>query len=198
MSEPLGRLLSQRLEPEVHVYRRRHLGTGISKASPAFDWRDVAAYQADKYRADAVVVFLGANDGFPMRGSRHGKATCCGVGWVEIYSRRAEAMMNHYRRRGLAHVYWLTLPAPRDPRRQRIWRAINRAVTLAAERSPDTIHVIDTVPIVSPDFVYRPALEVSGAQTPVRNSDGMHLSRAGAAFLMRHMLRTLGRDLAFR
>ena len=65
----------------------------------------------------AVVVFLGANEGFPIDG-----ADCCGADWAAAYATRARTMMDAWRRKGAARVYWLTLPLPRDEARQEIAR----------------------------------------------------------------------------
>ncbi len=45
-----------------------HVGTGISKTD-LLDWGKLAAKQVGKDEPDAVVVFIGANEGFPMPGA---------------------------------------------------------------------------------------------------------------------------------
>ena len=63
-----------------------------------------------------------------------------------------------------AHVYWLTVPAPREPARQRIERVVNAAVdrrrrAVAAHRCAWSTRV----PIFTPRDVYRDAMSVGGA-----------------------------------
>ena len=42
-------------------------------------------------------------------------------------------MMDTYRQDGAAHVYWLTVPTPRDPARRPIAEAVNAAIEVAAQ-----------------------------------------------------------------
>ena len=60
-------------------------------------------------------MFLGANEGFPMKTATSPPRTvaCCGVGWATEYANRARRMMNAYRRAGRSRVYWLTLHGSR-------------------------------------------------------------------------------------
>ena len=52
-------------------------------------------------------------------------------------------MMDTYRRDGDARVYWLTLPAPRDPARQKVARVVNAAIAVAAQPYRSQVRVID-------------------------------------------------------
>ena len=49
----------------MKVLRDPHLGSGISK-SFLVDWGQLSADQVRKDKPDAVVVFIGANEGFPF------------------------------------------------------------------------------------------------------------------------------------
>jgi hypothetical protein len=88
--------------------------------------------------------------------------------------------MDVYRQNGIARVYWLTLPAPRDPARQKISRVVDYAVTVAAQPWAAQVHVIDMVPVFTPGFAYRDAMTVGGQATLVRQADGIHLNDAGS------------------
>jgi hypothetical protein len=89
-------------------------------------------------------------------------------------------MMNTYRRAGAARVYWLTLPMPRDPRRQTIARAVNAAIDVAAQPFRSTVRVLDMTQVFTPGGRYRAAQDVGGRKTIVRRPDGIHLNDAGA------------------
>jgi hypothetical protein len=113
MSEPLDSDLAGELIPKgVHVIQDPHIGTGISTTF-IVNWAQLSAYQVKRYRPDAVVVFIGANDGFPMSGPGGQQVSCCDAQWAAIYANRVRQMANTYRQDGAAHVYWLTLPTPR-------------------------------------------------------------------------------------
>jgi hypothetical protein len=94
-----------------------HVGTGLSKPF-LLDWIRHSKGEAKSYRPTASVVFLGANDGFPLD-YRGKEAHCCSKRWIRAYAGRARQMMRALERGGHSHVYWLTLPAaPPRPRNQ--------------------------------------------------------------------------------
>src|SRR3954451_11140556 len=67
LSQPLDAELARDLAGRagVRVVRDARLGTGISK-SDLLDWGKLSVAQTRKDRPDAVVMFLGANEGFPI------------------------------------------------------------------------------------------------------------------------------------
>ena len=183
MSEPLDQDLAQKLEPAgVKVIQDPHIGSGIS-SSLVVDWGQLSHFQVRKYHPDAIVVFIGANDGFPMAGPGGRQIPCCTVQWATEYANRVRLMMNTFRQDGAAHVYWLTLPTPRDARRAKIAEVVNAAISVAAEPWRDQVSVIQTGPTFTPGNVYRDAMTVNGQPTIVRQSDGIHLNDAGSALL---------------
>ncbi len=191
MSTPLDAELARKLVPAgVRVVRDPHLGTGISK-SFLVDWGQLAASQVKRDHPGAVVVFIGANEGFPINGVR-----CCGAAWAAAYANRARAMMNTYRAGGAARVFWITLPAPRSAARASISRVVNAAIGVAAEPWRSQIRLIDTPPIFTPKG-YRDAMPVAGKDTIVRQADGIHLNDAGAALLATVVVARLRQDFTF-
>jgi lysophospholipase L1-like esterase len=180
MSEPLDQDLAQTLVRDgVDVIQDPHIGTGIS-TTVLVNWGQLAASQVRHDHPDAIVIFIGANDGYSMPGPDGRQVNCCGVQWATIYAQRVREMMNTYRQDGAARVYWLTLPTPRDPARAQISRVVNAAVAVAAEPWLDQVRVIDTVPVFTPGNRYRDSMIVNGAPTVVRQSDGIHLNDAGS------------------
>jgi lysophospholipase L1-like esterase len=194
LSQPLDQELARRLTGGgVNVVRDPHLGTGISK-STIVDWGKLSVSQVKKHHPSAVVVFIGANEGFPMAGPDGKQVNCCGVDYAAIYASRVRQMMNTYRQAGAARVYWLTLPTPRDPDRQKIARTVNAAILVAAEPWRSQVRVFDTVPIFTPGAKYRDAMDIGGRQQIVRESDGIHLSEAGSSLLADRLLAVMDRD----
>jgi lysophospholipase L1-like esterase len=197
MSMPLDEDLARRLVGRgVHVIQDPHIGTGISTTF-VVDWGKLSAAQVRRDHPQAVVVFIGANDGFPLEGPEGREVACCSAEWAAIYASRARQMMNTYRQGGAARVYWMTLPAPRDPARRRIARVVNAAIEVAAQPWRSQVRVLDTVPIFTPSFVYRDAMEVEGQQTIVRQADGIHLNEAGSNVLADHVIELLKRDFTY-
>jgi lysophospholipase L1-like esterase len=193
LSQPLDQEMARRLAGSVKVVRDPHIGTGISK-SIIVDWAKLSVAQVKKDKPDAVVVFIGANEGFPMKGPDGREVQCCGVDYAAIYASRVRQMMNTYRQAGAARVYWLTLPTPRDPARQKVARTVNAAIAVAAEPWRSQVRVFDTVPIFTPGARYRDAMDVHGQEKIVRESDGIHLNATGSALLAETLLPVIDRD----
>lgn len=194
MSMPLDVELARRLAGGgVDVIRDPHLGTGISK-SVLVDWGKLSTSQVRADHPDAIVVFIGANEGFSMPGPSGRQVSCCGVPWATVYATRVRRMMSTYRQRGAARVYWITLPFPRDRPRQAVARTVNAAVEVAGQPWRDQVRVIDSVPIFTPGGRYRDAMKVGGSSQIVRQADGIHLDEAGSSLLADVVLRAVDRD----
>ena len=68
LSTPLDLELGRRLAPDgVDVVRDPHLATGICR-DDLVDWAQLSATQVADHHPDAVVIFIGANEGLPMPG----------------------------------------------------------------------------------------------------------------------------------
>ena len=157
-----------------------HISTGITKPR-LLDWLGKARGQASAFKPDVTVMFLGANDGFPLRSAAGTTARCCGEAWVAAYARRVEAMMRSYLRGARAYVYWLTLPAPRSARFARIYSRVNVAIRRAAERVGSGVRVVDLASVFTPGGQFRQEITFRGRTIDARQPDGIHLSTAGAA-----------------
>jgi lysophospholipase L1-like esterase len=188
MAMPLDVEMARRLAGKgFRVVRDPHVGTGISK-SLFVDWRTLSSRQVRKHRPDAVVVFIGANEGFPI-----GKAQCCNPAWKAAYAGRVARVMSNYRRDGKSKVYWLKLPLPRDGDRQGIARAVNEAIAEAAREHPSEVRVLDMAKTFTPDG-YRDAMTVNGEKRLVRDPDGIHLNETGAGVAADEVQATLRKD----
>jgi hypothetical protein len=127
-----------------------------------------------------TVVFIGANDGFAIRGVQ-----CCGRRWVRGYARRVRRMVAAYQRGGASRVYWLTLPRPRPARFARVFRAVNEALRLAGPQLRRSGRLIDMGRVFTPGGRFRAAM---------RQGDGVHLNTRGASVAARVIIRALRRD----
>jgi len=176
----------------VKVVRDARIGTSISQPD-IVDWGRLAATQVRRVQPEAVVLFMGANEGFPMR-VRGRTLSCCGADWAAEYAFRARLMMNTYRQAGAARVYWLTLPGPRDPARQRISRAVNAAIAVAASPYRAQVRIVDMTDLFTPGGRYRAAMRVGGRRVLVRQADGVHLNDTGATVALGPVLAALRAD----
>ena len=191
---PLDAEIARRLEGEgIEVVRDPHLGTGISKVDLG-DWGAISVRQTRDEEPDAIVVFIGANEGFPMPAPGGGSVRCCGSDWAAVYATRARQMMDAYRQDGEARVYWLTLPMPRDDDRQDVARVVNEAIAVAAQPYRVHVRVLDVVELFTPGGDYRDSIEVDGEERIVREADGVHLNDEGAELAAETVLDALDSD----
>ena len=186
MIQTVDHALDRRL-PRATVRSDARISTGISKPQ-MLDWVAHARRQAASFRPEATVVFLGANDGFPI-----GAAGCCGDAWIDAYARRVREMMEAYRRGGAGRVYWMTLPTPGKPTFARVFRAVNAAVRRAARRAGSGVRVIDVSAAVAPNG-YARSIRRGGRTVVVRQDDQVHLSLAGADIAAALVVDALRRD----
>jgi lysophospholipase L1-like esterase len=177
----------------ARVISDAHISTGISKPF-LLDWRSTAREQAARLRPDVTIMFLGANDGFPMGTPSGRTAPCCDASWITEYARRAALMMRAYMRGGVARVYWLTLPEPRTANFARVFHAVNRAIVRAARRFPGAVNVVDLRPVFTPGGRFRSSMPVGGRSVVVRQDDGVHLSVTGARIAADVIIRAMARD----
>jgi hypothetical protein len=180
--------LNEKLGPRAKVLRDVNPNSGISK--PGLNWAEHAADRTRRLRPDASVVFLGANEGFPLRQASGLFVDCCGPVWYGEYASRVRSMMHTYSRGGKASVFWLAIPAPRDPERQALQRVVNAAVLEAARNLP-RVRVVRLDEVFTPGGVYRDVMTYNGRRRVVRESDGIHLSLDGAKIAADQISRAL-------
>jgi lysophospholipase L1-like esterase len=197
MIQIIDSFLKARLERRraTHVRSDARISTGVSKLF-MFDWVKKAREQARSVHPDVTAMFIGANDGFPMKTPSGATAPCCGAAWVAEYARRVAIMMRSYLRGGRSYVYWMTLPTPRGSTFARVYRAVNRAIVSAAGRVGRGVRVIDLVKVFTPGGHFRQYLTFRGKTVNARQGDGVHLSTAGASIAATVLIDRLRADHA--
>jgi hypothetical protein len=188
--------LARSLAPRhFRVRSDAHVGTGLSKPF-LLDWVRHSRSLARSYRPTASVVFMGANEGFPLtwQGRRR---LCCSRPWRQAYARRAEAMMKALERGGRSPVYWLTLPAARPSHWEHIYRSVNLALRSAASREGAGVRLLDMGRVFTPSGRFQQTIRRSGRTVSVRQADGIHLNVAGARIAAQVVLGRMRRDRLF-
>lgn len=197
LSTPLDLELARGLaETETEVVRDPHLATGISNTALA-DWGELSTAQVSREAPDAVVVFIGANEGYPLPTGQGGEVSCCVSEWREVFTSRVLQMMETYAQGGEGHVYWLTIPTARDPDRAEIARTVNEAYVEAASSFPDEVEIVDMIETFTPGDRYTDSIEIEGQETIVRESDGIHLNEDGSALAAEIVLGAIGADFDY-
>lgn len=194
MSQPMDAELARALTPAgVRTTRDPKFGTGISKTD-LLDWGRYSGIQARRDEADATVVLLGANEGFPMKGPRGARLECCDARWAAEYATRVRTMMQAYGRGGRGRVYWLLVPLSSDRTRNSIIRVVNTTIRVAAGAFGDQVRVVDLPAVFTPEGRFRSAMEVGGREQVVRDPDGAHLNAVGGRLAADVVRRALARD----
>jgi hypothetical protein len=181
----------------VRVLSDARISTGLSKPS-MLDWPRHARRQVRRLRPRATVVFIGANDGFPMRTPAGQTVGCCGRAWVIEYARRASRMMGTYRFGGRGRVYWLLLPQARGGFFRRVFPAVNRALRHAARPLGPSARLIRLNRVFTPGGRYRPYIRWHGRRIKARQADGVHLSVQGASIAASYVIRRIRGDRILR
>ena len=197
MIQIIDSFLKQRLERRraTRVRSDARISTGLSKPF-MLDWVKKAREQARSVHPDVTAIFIGANDGFPMKTRTGASVPCCGTAWIAEYARRVESMMRSYIRGGRSYVYWMTLPTPRRGDFARIYRAVNKAIKRAAGRAGRGARVIDLVKVFTPGGHFRQYVRFRGKNVNARQGDGVHLSTGGASIAATLLIDRLRADHA--
>jgi lysophospholipase L1-like esterase len=198
LSTPLDIEIARKLADQgagVEVTRDPHLATGISNTG-LVDWSKLSTTQAANDDPDAVVLFIGANEGYSMPGP-NGQVSCCGADWEAVFSSRVGQMMDNYLRGGVQRIYWLTVPTQRDSARKPIADDVNRAIREQAARRGASVRVVDLIPTFTPGDKYRDSIPIDGRQTIVRQPDGIHLNEAGSSVAADLVLRAIDHDFDY-
>jgi hypothetical protein len=199
LSTPLDIEIARKLADQgagVQVTRDPHLATGISNTG-LVDWGQLSSTQAANDDPDAVVLFIGANEGYPMPGPNGAQVSCCGPAWEAIFRSRVGQMMDNYLSGGAQRIYWLTVPTQRDPARKPIADKVNQAIREAAASRGAAVRVIDLIPTFTPGDSYRDSIDIGGNQTIVRQSDGIHLNEEGSSVAADLVLQAVDRDFSY-
>lgn len=196
MSTPMDAVLARRLSPQgVEVVRDPKLGSAISD-DEFLDWGQVSSAQVRDEDPDAVVMLIGAGEGLPMEAPGGGEVECCNPEYAAVYANRVRQIMQTYLGDPDKRLYWLSVPRSRNDRQWEISQLVNESVRVAAVPWLSQIRLIDLVSIFTPGGVYRDSMEIDGRDTIVRDSDGLHLTEAGAELAADAVLERMAQDFA--
>jgi hypothetical protein len=170
-----------RLKPALHY----EIATGLSRPD-YYDWPAALAGDAASLQPEIALLMFGGNDAQGIVGP-DGEVfpTVDSPGWRAEYGRRVGAVMDELRADDRL-VLWIGQPPMRDAGFDGRIAVINEVVAAEAKDRP-WVTFIDTAPVLGgPDGGYVDRLP--GSDDDLRQGDGIHLSRAGADLLARHLL----------
>ncbi len=165
---------------------------GTALTNPGFfNWELNAQQEVSARDPDAVVMLIGANDGFnvDVDGELHAPAT---PEWETEFARRVAVVMKTLGSDGKRPVYWVPPPTARDSNYNEIYRSQNRAVERAAE-SVEGARYIDVFSTIN-DGEYTDQVRIDGRKVLGRQSDGIHFNREGAQIPAQRILAAMAKD----
>jgi uncharacterized protein len=165
---------------------------GTALTNPGFfNWELNAEQEMSARDPDAVVILIGANDGFNVEvgDELHAPAT---PEWETEFARRVAVVMETLSESGQRPVYWVPPPTARDAQYNEIYRSQNRAAARAAESVPGARYV-DVFTTIN-DGEYSDDVEIDGRRVLGRQSDGIHFNREGAQLPAQLILNAMAKD----
>lgn len=170
----------------VRVTTRSYVGSGLTVPGNV-SWPRTAEQEVSELHPGAVVVLLGANDGYNL--GPYGPTT---AGWGRAYDQRVASLMRTFVDGARSTVFWATPSAVRSDTLTRIYANENRFVPLAADAVPGA-HYVDVFRTIAGGR-YTDAVNVGGRTVPFHQSDGIHYTLDGAALPASMIVRALERQ----
>lgn len=180
-------------DPTLRSGLHYEIATGLSRPD-YYDWPAAIAADAAAQRPEVAFIMFGGNDGqgiVSADGTVH--ETVDSPGWRAEYGRRVAAVMDSLRAEDRL-VFWIGQPPMRSAGFDGRIDVINAVVAEQAADRPWVTFVDTSSVLGGPDGSYVERLP--GSDEDLRQSDGIHLSRAGADRLARHLLSIIADELA--
>jgi hypothetical protein len=195
MTESAGPALVDALAATGVVRSTRELRYSSGLTRPDyFDWPARLRQLAAEERAEAMVLWVGANDAQGIQ-TPDGPAGFGTDAWVAEYRTRVAVLMDELTRDGRI-VYWLGEPVMRSAGFDERMRLITGIYREEASRHPG-VRFIDTRALFADaDGSYSAYLpDADGRPVLVRRDDGIHLTEAGADRLVPAVMAALRADV---
>ena len=172
------------------------IATGLSRPD-FFDWPGALVADMVEHEPEVAVIMFGGNDAqgiIAPDGTVHSDVTQ--PGWKVEYARRVGDVMDSLRASDRL-VIWIGQPPMRDRAFDRRIRVLNEVFEEQAD-DRSWIRYVDSGEVIGDDgrYVTRLPDGAGGTTDDLRQPDGIHLSRAGADRLARHILGIIDREVA--
>jgi hypothetical protein len=195
MTESAGPAFVATLEATGVVTTTRELRYSSGLTRPDyFDWPARLRQLVADHRAEAVVLWVGANDAQGIL-TPHGAASFGTQAWIAEYRSRVAALMAELTQGGRI-VYWLGEPIMRDAGFDQRMALITGIYRDEARRHAG-VRFVDTRPVFTDRngsySAYLPGSD--GQPVLVRRQDGIHLTPAGADRLAPTLTAAIRRDV---
>jgi hypothetical protein len=193
MEGGLGLFLERHLkEGGYDVQRRGKKSSGLARPD-FFDWPKEASKLHAGFAPDLSVVMFGGNDGMSLHRARKEDPK-----WIrpddprwDVEYRRRVAAMADILAPGPEQLVWIGMPPVKDAKLNGRIQRMNAAF-LAEMEARANGHFIETWDLLGRDGEYTDRIEIEGKRVKVRAGDGVHLTPAGAKFMVGHVAARLG------
>ncbi len=176
ISESFGALTNR--NPAVNLSTDVQIGTGLARPD-VYDWPDAVARQMAKANPDVIVFMFGANDDQDMEAGGH-RVVLGSDEWRAEYTARVSRMLA-LSATAERQVIWIGIPAVKRPRLNQTKDTINAAVRALAAQYPGVSYIDAASVLDGPGGAFTSYLAgTAGPPVKVRESDGIHLTLAGA------------------
>lgn len=166
------------------------LGSGLARLD-VFDWMAKLDELTAEFQPEVTLAWFGANDHQPMQVEGRILQTD-DPDWRVEYARRIGAVMDKLTAKPGSRVYWLEIPDMRDPGMQTKIEEINVILRREADRR-DAVIFFETRQVLSrrPGTFTTHMPGPTGMPVMVRDTDGVHLNRAGADRIAEQVIRAI-------
>lgn len=188
MEGGLGLFLERHLkEGGFDVQRRGKKSSGLARPD-FFDWPKEATRLHAAFAPDVSVVMFGGNDGMSLHmgsGADPKWIRPDDPQWDVEYRRRVAALADILAPGG-ERLLWIGMPPVKDAKLNRRVERMNVAFSAEMEARGNG-HFLETWNLLGVDGAYTDRVEIDGVRVRVRAGDGVHLTPAGAKFMVGHV-----------
>jgi LysM repeat protein len=167
--------------PDGVLVRLGKVGGGITRLE-LLDYPAELAELLQRVTPDVAIFMIGANDARPVVTRDGSRVLFDSTPWKSAYAAEAARLMDMVLKKNpRAAIFWVGAPPMADKNLSAALRTVNAALRDACSATP-SCRFIDTWEFFSDaEDGYTPtALDLSGAQAPLRTADGVHLTDVGA------------------
>jgi hypothetical protein len=163
--------------PAVTASEDVQIGTGLARPD-VYDWPGAIAREVETAKPNVVVVTFGANDDQDMVSGTHYLVRATAA-WQAEYARRVAQVMSEVAGSGRLLV-WIEVPPVARPRLQQTDQIIDGILRSEAAAHPGVL-IVNPGPVLAPNGTFIEYLpDSSGQPVQVRDTDGVHVTPAGA------------------
>lgn len=165
-------------DPLVRVTSDFRIGTGLARPD-VYNWPNAISQEMASVDPDVVVLLFGANDDQDMEAGGH-RFNLQSDDWKAEYARRVDQVLAATTN-GVRQVIWLGIPAVRRPRLNKTKDLINAVLASTTAQHTGAAYVDTGSMVDGSDGSFTTYLSnPSGKSVAVRESDGIHMTLAGA------------------